>query len=131
MSEAIRWKPEPQVQELTREEGARSPWPLHSRRVRKQVRAQMRRHQFQQVLDGAIGNSVAKACKAPQFRRIRMVRRFTHRPSAESFECLRIAGPFGPAIASLTPSTMDPLLISAASGMKSRMDSLDMLANNL
>src|SRR5947207_12780288 len=26
---------------------------------------------------------------------------------------------------------MDPLLISAASGMKSRMDSLDMLANNL
>src|SRR5205823_3110379 len=29
------------------------------------------------------------------------------------------------------PRTMDPLLISAASGMKSRMDSLDMLANNL
>src|SRR5713226_4525691 len=26
---------------------------------------------------------------------------------------------------------MDPLLISAASGMKARMDSLDMLANNL
>jgi len=26
---------------------------------------------------------------------------------------------------------MDPLLISAASGMKARMDSLDMLANNI
>ena len=28
-------------------------------------------------------------------------------------------------------SRMDPLLISAASGMKARMESLDMLANNI
>jgi flagellar basal-body rod protein FlgF len=40
--------------------------------------------------------------------------------------------PFGPAVAlSLTGVIMDPLTISAASGLRSRMESLDMLANNM
>src|SRR5579863_2727663 len=43
--------------------------------------------------------------------------------------CLRNGAPI--AFPSARTVSMDPLLISAASGMKARMESLDMLANNI
>ena len=46
------------------------------------------------------------------------------------FEGLAPASPFGPSLAQ-TGSVMDPLTALAASGLRARMESLDLLANNL
>ncbi len=66
----------------------------------------------------------ANACrpKRPSFR--------THRPRRTVFEALTFPPPLGHALA-LSSSGMDPLTAIAASGMRARMESLDMLANNI